>query len=98
MCATIGLTLVGFGVGPIYPNFTYLTPIIFGEKKSQAVIGSQMALTYVSVMLSPLIFGLIAEKVGTFIFPYMLIILFVLFVTSAIMLKVAVKKGKNTIV
>ena len=98
VCATIGLTLVGFGVGPIYPNFTYLTPIIFGEKKSQAVIGSQMALTYVSVMLSPLIFGLIAEKVGTFIFPYMLIILFVLFVTSATMLKVAVKKGKNNII
>ncbi len=98
VCATIGLTLVGFGVGPIYPNFTYLTPIIFGEKKSQAVIGSQMALTYVSVMLSPLIFGLIAEKVGTVIFPYMLILLFALFVTSATMLKVAVKKGKNIII
>lgn len=96
--AIIGLTLVGFGVGPIYPNFTYLTPKIFGEKKSQAVIGSQMAITYVSIMFSPLIFGLIAEKVGTIIFPYMLIILFILFAVSAIMLKVAVKKEKNNVV
>ena len=81
----------------MYPNMTYLTPIHFGEKLSQAVIGSQMAITYVSVMLSPLLFGLLAEVLGTDVFPYFLMAYFLLFALSVIALKMDVRKGKTVL-
>ena len=76
---------------------TYLTPIHFGERLSQAVIGSQMALTYVSVMVMPLIFGLIADAVGTDVFPYALMILFTLFIVAVVFLKTDIHKGRNAL-
>lgn len=93
--ACVGLFVLGFGIGPIYPNFTYLTPIHFGERLSQAVIGSQMAVTYVGVMMFPMLFGFIADAVGTFIYPYMILALFIAFFISALLLKNSVKTGKN---
>ena len=95
--ACIGLFFTGFAIGPMYPNMTYLTPIHFGEKLSQAVIGSQMAITYVSVMLSPLLFGLLAEVLGTDVFPYFLMAYFLLFTLSVIALKMDVRKGKTVL-
>ncbi len=93
--ACVGLFFMGFAIGPMYPTMTYIAPINFGERLSQAVIGSQMATTYVSVMLAPMIFGLIADAVGTFIFPYALLTLFTLFLITLIFLKVDLKNGKN---
>ncbi len=95
--ACVGLFLMGFSIGPVYPNMTYLTPIHFGEQLSQAVIGSQMALTYLSVMLMPLAFGLLAEWLGTNVFPYALLVLFTLFFISLAFLKKDLKTGKNKI-
>lgn len=95
--ACVGLFLMGFSIGPVYPNMTYLTPIHFGEQLSQAVIGSQMALTYLSVMLMPLAFGLLAEWLGTNVFPYTLLVLFTLFFVSLAFLKKDLKTGKNKI-
>lgn len=95
--ACMGLFLMGFSIGPVYPNMTYLTPIHFGEQLSQAVIGSQMALTYLSVMLMPLAFGLLAEWLGTNVFPYTLLVLFTLFFVSLAFLKKDLKTGKNKI-
>ena len=95
--ACMGLFLMGFSIGPVYPNMTYLTPVHFGEQLSQAVIGSQMALTYLSVMLMPLAFGLLAEWLGTNVFPYTLLVLFTLFFVSLAFLKKDLKTGKNKI-
>lgn len=70
--ATIGFFLIGFGNGPLFPNMTHLAPVHFGEELSQATIGIQMAASSVSVLLSPIIFGVLAENIGTHLFPYSL--------------------------
>lgn len=90
----IGLFLTGFGIGPIYPNLTYLTPINFNKEQSQAVIGSQLAFTYVGVMLSPVLFGFLAQLISTTLFPYYLGLLFVLF-TFAMLRLISILKKQN---
>lgn len=85
------LFLTGFGVGPIYPNLTYLTPIHFGKEKSAAVIGSQMAMTYVGILVIPIVFGFVAQRLSAAIFPYFNMTLFAIFFISMIMLMKKVK-------
>lgn len=76
--ATIGLFMIGLGNGPLFPNMTHLAPIHFGEESSQSIIGLQMAISSVSVLLSPILFGQIAEHVGTYLFPHMLMLMLVI--------------------
>lgn len=90
----IGLFLTGFGIGPVYPNLTYLTPINFDKERSQAVIGSQMALSYVGIMLAPILFGFLAQKISSALFPYYLGLLFVLFVCAMLRI-IAILKKQN---
>ncbi len=68
----LGLFLIGTGNGPLFPNFNYLTPQLFGEEKSPSIIGSQMAVASLSFMLMPIIFGQLATIVGLKIFPFAL--------------------------
>ena len=51
-------------LGPIFPNMTYLTPKLFGAEVSQSVIGIQMASFYLSIMLTPAFFGVLAQNMG----------------------------------
>ena len=60
VCAVF--VLVGLGCAPIYPCMIHSTPIRFGAKNSQALIGLQMACAYTGTTFCPLIFGLIVEK------------------------------------
>ena len=78
--ATVGLFLVGFGNSPLYPNMLHLTPRLFGRELSQAVIGVQMAASYVGALTLPPLFGVVAERVGFWVFPV------ALFVLSAVVL------------
>ena len=78
--ATVGLFLVGFGNSPLYPNMLHLTPRLFGRDLSQAVIGVQMAASYVGALTLPPLFGVVAERVGFWVFPV------ALFVLSAVVL------------
>lgn len=73
--ATVGLFMIGLGNGPLFPNMTHLAPIHFGEELSQSLIGLQMAASSVSVLLSPIIFGQIAEYIGSHLFPYTLMVM-----------------------
>ena len=41
--AVLGLFLVGLGNGPIFPNMTHLTPILYKKETSQSIIGIEMA-------------------------------------------------------
>lgn len=82
--AVAALFLVGFGNGPIFPNMTHLTPRLFGEEASQSMIGLQMALSYTSILLTPLLFGVLAEYLGISIFPLFLFIAF-LFMTICLL-------------
>lgn len=75
---TVGLFMIGLGNGPLFPNLTHLVPVHFGFELSQSLIGLQMAASSVSVLLSPIIFGQIAEHIGSHLFPHILIVLLVL--------------------
>lgn len=71
--APAGLFLVGFGNSPLYPNMLHLTPRLFGRDLSQAVIGVQMAASYVGSLTIPPLFGLAAQHVGFWLFPVALL-------------------------
>ncbi len=73
--APVGLFLVGFGNSPLYPNMLHLTPRLFGRDLSQAVIGVQMAASYVGSLTLPPLFGVIAQEVGFWLFPVALLAL-----------------------
>lgn len=76
VAALAGLIVVGLGCAPVYPCVVHSTPTRFGEDKSQAVIGVQMASAYVGTCLMPPVFGLMAEYISMSLFPvYMLAIL-----------------------
>lgn len=85
--AVVGLFLIGLGNGPIFPNMTYLTPILFGEESSQSVIGIQMAFSYLSIMLSPVLFGALAQNIGIFCFVPFLGVMFVIMAGMIIYVK-----------
>ena len=67
-----GLLLCGLGCAPIYPCVIHATPAHFGEEKSQALIGVQMASAYVGICCMPPLFGLIARYLGAALLPWYL--------------------------
>lgn len=67
-----GFILVGLGCAPIYPCIIHSTPAIFGEEKSQAVIGVQMAAAYTGSCIMPPAFGLIAGHISASLLPFYL--------------------------
>ncbi|MDD7730427.1 MAG: MFS transporter [Clostridia bacterium] len=72
----IGFILIGLGCAPIYPCIIHSTPENFGEDRSQALIGVQMASAYIGIFLMPPLFGLIANHINVALLPeYILIIL-----------------------
>lgn len=84
----IGLFLIGLGNGPIFPNMTHLTPMHMGRDISQSFIGLQGAVSYMSILLSPITFGLLAQYISTDVFSIFQIIAFVITaVSTCVMLK-----------
>ena len=75
-----GLIMIGLGCAPIYPCVIHSTPAHFGEDKSQAVIGVQMAFAYTGTLCMPPLFGIIANTITVALLPVYLIILLVLMV------------------
>ena len=65
----IGLIIFGIGSAPIYPSIIHSTPARFGETRSQALIGVQMASAYTGTCLMPPLFGLIANHISIKWFP-----------------------------
>lgn len=81
------LFLVGLGNGPIFPNILHLTPEKFGKDISQAVMSIQMSVSYLSIMLAPVLFGLLAQNISTSFFPYYLCIMFTIMISGTIGVK-----------
>ena len=65
----IGFVVIGLGCAPVYPCIIHSTPATFGEDKSQAMVGVQMASAYVGTCLMPPLFGLIAKYVSIALLP-----------------------------
>ena len=79
--ALLGLIIIGLGCAPIYPCFIHSTPQRFGEERSQAIIGVQMASAYVGTLLMPPLFGLVGTNVSMWLFPAYLLAILILMVT-----------------
>ena len=88
----VGFIVIGLGCAPIYPCIIHSTPRHFGEDKSQALIGVQMAAAYIGICLMPPLFGLIANHVTIALLPVFLVILLVV---MAVMYEVLLKEVKK---
>ena len=69
-----GIFLMGFGFAPVYPAMLHATPTYFGPELSQRVMGLEMAFAYVGSTCFPPLFGALADRVGTGIYPGFLLI------------------------
>ena len=76
----LGFSLIGFGCAPIYPSIIHATPAQFGEDKSQAVIGVQMASAHTGTCLMPPLFGILANHIGITLMPLYLAILLIVMI------------------
>ncbi|GFI46988.1 hypothetical protein IMSAGC019_02308 [Lachnospiraceae bacterium] len=74
--SAVGFFMVGLGNGPLFPNFNYLTPRNFGEDVSQSVIGTQMAASYVGIMIAPAVCGILGQNASMGIFPVYLFVFY----------------------
>jgi fucose permease len=93
--SSVGLLWIGLGIGPIFPNLIHLTPRNFGKGNSQSVMGTQMAASYIGIMLMPPLFGLLAQGVSVALFPYFLLALFAVTVAStAFLIRNLKKQGR----
>ena len=75
-----GLILIGLGCAPVYPCIIHSTPAHFGEDKSQAVIGVQMAFAYMGTLAMPPLFGILANSISVSLLPFYLVLLLLLMV------------------
>ncbi len=89
-----GLLFAGLGIGPLYPNFVYLTPRNFGRDVSQSVMGSQSAMAYLGLMAVPPLFSFLVGQTGVWLFLPFLACLFALLL-GAVILFVRLLKGQG---
>ena len=75
-----GLMLNGLGGAPVYPSIIHSTPAHFGEEKSQALVGVQMASAYVGVCVMPPVFGILARYTTASLLPWYLVAILVVMV------------------
>ena len=74
----VGFGLIGLGCAPIFPSMLHETPARFGKADSQKLVGLQMASAYTGSTLMPLLVGAAAQTIGIFLFPYFLLLMFVI--------------------
>lgn len=93
--AVLGLFLVGLGNGPIFPNMTHLTPVLYKKETSQSIIGIEMTFSNLSIMLTPVLFGFVSDILGINIFPSFLAVMFALMAGCTIVLKIGDSRSRN---
>lgn len=91
----LGLLFAGLGMGPLYPNFVYLTPRNFGRDVSQSVMGSQSASAYLGLMVVPPLFGLLVGRFSVALYPPFLALMY-LIQLAAVLLFVRHLKKRGT--
>jgi len=72
LLALVGLVVAGLGCAPIYPAIIHSTPVHFGRRNSQAIIGIQMAAAYTGSTVAPPAFGVLSTWAGMWTFPLFL--------------------------
>lgn len=86
-----GFLMIGLGCAPIFPSLLHETPVNFGEKHSQKIMGMQMASAYVGITLMPFLFGKITILTGYSALVYFLgiFLLLMAFLTNSLNQKIA---------
>ena len=92
--AIAALFLIGLGNGPLFPNLNYLTPEQFGEERSAALIGAQMAVANIGIVISPLLFGFLGQALGMGIFGYYLLFFYFFLVIGVILNRKQFRKNE----
>ncbi|KKO53858.1 MFS transporter [Paenibacillus sp. DMB20] len=69
-----GFMIIGLGLAPIYPCMLHETPIRFGKKHAQTIMGYQMAVAYTGSTLMPPLLGFLASRSTIGIFPLYIIV------------------------
>ena len=91
----IGLFLIGLGIGPIYPNMSFLTPRLFGENGAQKAMGLQMAGAFIGILIAPSFIGVLSSFFTLKIFTlFILITLAILAISYYIYLRIYKKNEK----
>lgn len=67
-----GILLTGLGCAPVFPCLIHETPVFFGPKDAQAIIGLQMSAAYIGVTFFPPLFGLVSRFSSLFLLPIFL--------------------------
>lgn len=80
--SAIALLLIGIGFAPIFPNMIQETPVRFGKRASQAMMGLQMGFAYIGSTFVPVVFGFMADKIGSFLLPYFLLAVTILMLVA----------------
>ncbi len=80
--SAVGLFLVGLGVGPLFPNFSSLTPRIFGAQISPFVMGTQMAASSLGIMIAPPLCGALGQFTHMAIFPFYLLAFYLIMLAA----------------
>ncbi len=88
-----GFLLIGLGCAPIYPSLLHETPVNFGSRYSQAIMGIQMACAYVGSTVMPPLFGVLAAHISHSILPIYLLLLLILMV---VMVEASVRRIKRS--
>lgn len=94
--ALAGLVLAGLGSAPIYPAIIHSTPVNFGRRNSQAIIGIQMAAAYTGSTLAPPLFGALSSWAGMGLFPLYLALLMAVGLTMSELLNRRVARTRAT--
>lgn len=69
-----GFIMVGLGLAPIFPCMLHDTPLRFGKKHSQTIMGYQMAAAYMGSTFIPPLLGLMASQFTIGIFPLCILV------------------------
>jgi fucose permease len=88
----VGLLFAGLGMGPLYPNFVYLTPRNFGRDVSQSVMGSQSASAYLGLLIIPPLFGFLVGQLGVSLYPPFLALMYLLLLAAVLLFVRHLKK------
>jgi fucose permease len=90
----IAFIIVGLGLAPIFPCMLHETPIRFGKKHSQTIMGYQMAVAYTGTTFIPPLLGFTATQLTIGILPFCIVIFVVAMIWSSERINILMKIKK----
>jgi len=69
-----GIVLAGLGCAPVFPCMLHETPVRFGARHAQSIMGVQMAFAYIGTTLLPPFFGMVSSYTSLSLLPVFLLV------------------------